>query len=401
LQTLASTLADGNYAFTLSGVDSDYFSIVYGGVFTVSNTGTTLAGTFDVDDFGAATTTPTLGTPFSGTITAPDSFGRGTITSTLGIALSYYVVGPEAIRIIDVDPSVSEVDSDAAVGSAFSQGSGTFSNASLGASVFTDAANAFGFEYDAVGMFTIPSSGTFTGFADDNEGGSVVSQSIGGTYSIASNGYGSLTITAGDLQDVSLLGVYMTDPALNLNDPNNTTTGLGGALIADLDGFTLNGTGVLTPQTDTTTAHFTGSYAFGAQEFNGLNVNVFPAELDLVGMGTVTGGVLAGTGSLSDPFFTLDGGNGNAFYNGVTVAETAAPDGSNPGRYTGTLAATLGGGDGTQDFSVVTYQASGTQLYWMEDDDFGGLLGTFEQQGSLTGMPAARKPAAKTQPKQK
>ena len=44
----------------------------------------------------------------SGTLTTFDSFGRGTITSTLNyydtpIAFNYYVVGPEVLRIIDVD----------------------------------------------------------------------------------------------------------------------------------------------------------------------------------------------------------------------------------------------------------------------------------------------------------
>ena len=68
-----------------------------------------------------------------------------------------------------------------------------------------------------------------------------------------------LTITAGDLGDVSALGIYMTDPNLNLNDPNNTATGLGGALIADLDPALPGGTGVLVPQTDTSTSSFTGT----------------------------------------------------------------------------------------------------------------------------------------------
>jgi hypothetical protein len=403
-QTLSSTLTDGNYAFTLSGVDPGYYSIVYGGVFTISNTGTSLAGTYDVDDFNAGTA-PVLGTPFSGTIGPPDTFGRGTITSTLGIALSYYVVGPEAIRIIDVDPSSPGVSSDAAVGSAFGQGTGTFSNASLGASVFGVQSNTWGLLYDAAGMFaTTPGSGTFTGVADDAELEFVIvsGAAISGTYSIASNGYGNLTITPGDLGDVSVLGVYMTDPALNLNDPNNTNpnSAVGGALIADLDGYTLNGTGVLTPQTDTAAPGYEGTYAFGAQNYNVFNPDSVGWELDFVGLGTVTDGALAGTGSVSDPWFTLDGGNGSATL-AATFADSAVPDPSNHGRYTvSTLAATLSGA-GTQDFSVVIYQASGTQLYWIEEDDAGDFLGTFEQQGSLTGMPAVRKPVANPQLKQK
>ena len=120
-------------------------------------------------------------------------------------------------------------------------------------------------------LLRIRASGTFNGVADDNEfdNGTIVPKApISGNYAVSSNGYGSLTITAGDLGDVSVLGIYMTDPLLNLNDPNNTTSGLGGALVADLDGSNLNGTGVLIPQTDTSTASFAGNYAFGAQAYN-------------------------------------------------------------------------------------------------------------------------------------
>jgi len=164
LQTLSSTLHDGNYAFTLSGIDPGFEPIVFGGVFSISSSGTALAGTFDVDDAGAPAT-PTPGTAFSGTITGPDVFGRGTISSAaLGISLNYYVVGPEAIRIIDVD------DGDSGAGSVFGQGTGTFSNASLGKSVFGVASNSFGNLYAAAGMFTTNTdSGTFTGVADDDE----------------------------------------------------------------------------------------------------------------------------------------------------------------------------------------------------------------------------------------
>ena len=81
------------------------------------------------------------------------------------------------------------------------------------------------------------------------------------------------------------LGIYMTDPNLNLIDPNNTTSGLGGALVADLDS-SLNGTGVLIPQTDTATDSFAGNYAFGAQGYylsehcRGLGIRLCRARID-------------------------------------------------------------------------------------------------------------------------
>src|SRR5208282_993221 len=121
------------------------------------------------------------------TITRPDAFGRGTITGgVLALSLNYYVVGPEAMRIIDVDAG------DSGVGSVFGQGTGTFSSASLGSSVFGVASNSFGSLYAAAGMFTTdPTHGTFSGVADDNEfdNGLIVPKSpISGEYSVATNG---------------------------------------------------------------------------------------------------------------------------------------------------------------------------------------------------------------------
>jgi hypothetical protein len=388
MQTLSSALNDGNYAFTLSGVDVNYDSSVWGGVFSISGGGASLSGTFDLDDTGA-TNTPTMGTAFTGTVTAPDSFGRGSITSAaLGISLNYYVVGPEVLRIIDVDAGLG----DAAVGSVFGQGSGTFSNTSLGNSVFAVQSNSYGSLYGAVGMFsTVPASGTFSGVADDNEYDNatiVPAAPIAGSYSVGDNGYGSLTITAGDLGDVSVFGIYMTDPALNLNDPNNTSDGLGGALVADLDGFTLNGTGVLVPQTNTSTASFVGNYAFGAQADNNSRGPLLGWEFDFVGQGTVSGGALSGAGLVSDPFFIFD----NTPPDGTDFAKfsgTATPDPANAGRYTMSLGVTI-----TADpaYTTAIYQADGGQLFWLDENKNGDsvFLGMLQQQGSLGGLPAGR-----------
>jgi hypothetical protein len=389
LQTLSGSLS-GPYAFTVSGVDGSYQPLVAGGVFSISDT--SMNGLVDVDDAGSVT----LGTAFSGTISTPDTFGRGTITNTgIALTLNYYIVGPKAIRIIDMDVS------DSFVGSAFSQGAGAFSNASLGSSVFGVEANSFGFVYAAAGMFTtVPGSGTFSGVGDNDEaglGGPIVSDSpISGTYSILSNGYGSLTITNGGFADVIDLGIYMTDPNLNLNDPNNTTSGLGGAVVADLD-VTLNGTGVLTPQTDTSTASFAGNYAFGAQDFFGCGVGLGTCEFDYAGQGSVTSGVLTGTGLLSDPFLAFGVGTANT---GVTFTGTATPDVGHAGRYT-MSPLTINVGGSFVDFSVALYQASGEQLFWMDEDNFSLSLGLFQQQGSLSGLPAARGTPAKTKAKRK
>lgn len=403
-QTLPSTLS-GGYAFTLSGVDAvNYSSAVYGGVFTI--TGNAVQGVYDVDDLGA-NTTPTLGTAFTATISAADEFGRGTLLGS-GIAntLNYYIVGPEAVRIIDVD-NVAGVSGDSAIGSAFGQGTTTFTNSSLGTSVFAVESNEFQLNFAAAGMFTT-ASGTFSGVADDNEVANGVQIDTGapiaGTYSISNtvgsttyNGYGSFTINATDLGDISVLGIYMTDPNLNLSDPNNTTSGLGGALLADLDGFDLNGTGIVVPQTDTSSASFTNTYVFGGQE---LNTNILGWEFDFAGQGAVTSLALSGSGLVSDPwsFFTnttvctapgTPAGCGTD--SGVTLTGTAVADGSNPGRYTLPLGSslTVTAGDDTP-FNVVVYQASGGELFWLEVDADSLFLGSLQRQGSLTGIPAGR-----------
>jgi hypothetical protein len=393
LQTGATTAPSGAYAFALSGVDTGYSPEVFGGVFTI--TGTALSGKLDVNDNGVVSS----GVGLTGTLSAatPDAFGRGTITgSPLATTLAYYVVGPEVMRIIDVDPSTL---GGANIGSAFGQGTGGFSDASLVASVFgIQSSSSPSNSYAAAGMFSIPSSGSFAGVGDDNEPfevvGVVSDSPISGSYSIATNGYGSLYSITG-LGDVTNLGMYMTDPLLNLLDPNNSAGG-GGALLVDLDNtpVVLFGTGVLIPQVDNVAADFAGNYAFGAQDFNG---NAF-WEFDLVGQGSVTAtttNVLAGTANVSDPGGFFDGGTPPEEI-GATVAATATPDLVNTGRFTiPTLAVTVTGGTEV-DLSAVIYQASGGQLFWLGEDAADVFLGPIELQGSLTGVPGVKKAPAKT-----
>jgi hypothetical protein len=187
----------------------------------------------------------------------------------------------------------------------------------------------------------------------------------------------------------------MTDPNLNLNDPNNTATGLGGALIADLDAALPGGVGILIPQTDTATASFAGKYAFGAQGYND-----FCCEFYLVGVAQVLSGDLKGTGLVGNPFYTF---GANATNSNVAFEGTPLPDTSNIGRYTlfstnptpNPLNLLIGGL--LTPFDVVAYQASGGQLFWLNEDALSVFVGSLQQQGSLTGLPAAGKSATKAQ----
>jgi hypothetical protein len=380
LQTIPNTL-NGGFSFTMSGVDSNSHPTAMGGVFTISGftmvSGGLVKGVVDTNDNG----TVRLGTTFptgrsTSAISIPDSFGRGTLINTnIASAINYYIVGPEVMRIIDVDPS------DSFVGSLYGQGTGTFSSVSLASSVFgVENTPAPGNNpYVVAGMITSnPSAGTFQGVADDDENGTVCPNpqknpcpvSISGPYSIGTNGYGSLSNTSGNL-GVALFGIYMVDPNINISDPNNNASGLGGALIAELDSH-LNGTGVLIPQTDPTTASFTGNYALGAQLF------IPNGEVALLGQGSVTGGVLNGAGLLSDLYID----SGNATDSTVTFSGTSNPDGTNVGRYTmSPLDVTFSGGP-TVPLTTVIYQASGGQLLWLEEDTNRLLLGSLQQQSA-------------------
>ena len=386
LQALPSIL-DGGYAFTLSVINpAHYTTIVTGGVFSIS--GETLRnGIIDTNNAGSVTS----GAALTGAISAPDGFGRGTITNT-GIAavLNYYIVNPEAIRIIDVDPT------DSGIGSAFGQGSslGTFSNSSLGASVFVVDGNPEAYNA-AIGMFsTAPSGGTVQGVGDlFGSGGFSPGTPISGTYSIAQNGYGSLAITPGSLGNFSALGIYLTDPRLNIVDPNNASTGLGGALVADLDSSAY-GTGVLIPQTDTSSSSFTGNYTFGTQAYD---TDVAGWEFDFIGQGSVASTAFTGTALLSDPFKFL---SANLTDSGASISGKAVVDPQNPGRYMmwsgGPFTISTAGGYLTFQVPVVVYQATGSLLFWMDEDTLSLFFGHLEAAGPLIviGSPATAKARA-------
>ena len=353
LQT-ATSGADGNFAFTLSGLDTTNASTVaYGGVF--SDASGTIHGMYDENDFGTVLLGNTLTATDNGV--GADVYGRGSISGftdpndgNAPISLVYYIVGPEVLRIIDVDFV------DALVGSAYGQGSATtFDSTVLSKDVFGILDNTEDAIFAAAGQLIAANtavgtfSATFTGEGDDDEGGTVMATGIpggvAGNYSFSNTvlGYGSMTGITG-LGSIHTLGLYATDPKLNLLDPNNTTaTNLGTALVLDLDDFA-QGTGIVVPQGTIASdgSDLNNSYGFGAQAytFDGS----FPTgnvgwEFDLVGEGTFASlAFTTGTGGpptpvdIGDPFACFVSGTPDE-YTAVPITGTAAaPDAV--GRYT-------------------------------------------------------------------
>lgn len=394
----ATGITGGNYSFAMSGIDNTgglYASWDFGGVFATS----TGAGFVDMNDGGTVSASNAF-TSSSGTA---DSFGRNVVTvSNPAITLATYTVGPEVMRMIDVDTT------DAAVGSAYGQGTATFDNASLTAGVFAEIGQ-WSMTFATVGQFTTDTAGNITaGLADDNEKDNGIQSSgndiTGSTYDLVSsgvNGYGSMTLTNNN--SISLLGVYMVDPALNINDPNNAVADLGGALIVDLSssGVTPGGMGVITPQTDTTAADFSGNYAAGFQNFNDFNsAACADCEFDMVGPFTMASGGALSTASIgaddSDPLDTISGVESiGDTYDATPVPVSAGYFSTGTNGLTGTIDGLSG------SFNVDLFQASATTLYWINVDTSSVFLGTLQAQSSVAKARAAHRRATRIQPEKK
>jgi hypothetical protein len=424
LQT-ATSAAGGNFAFTLSGLDPAGFPFAYGGVF--SNTSGTIHGTYDENDAGKVLVGNPLTAADNGV--GADVYGRGSITGfkdpnngNAPISLIYYVVGPEVLRIIDVDAD------DAMAGSAYGQGSATsFDSTVLSTDVFgildntedelVVAAGQLVAVNSAVGTF----SATFTGEGDEDEGGAVTVSGtpggVAGSYSFSSTvpGYGSMTGITG-LGSIHTLGLYATDPTLNLLDPNNTAaTNLGAALVLGLDDFA-QPTGVVIRQGTVASdgSDLDHSYGFGAQAY--IDNGSFPSgnpgwEYDFVGQGTFASlAFMTGSPStlvdLSDPFASFVPGKPDE-YTAVRITGTAAaPDAA--GRYTFHSTAPfavgpVGTAGPTVDFTVVMYEAGPELVFSLEEDASSEWLGTFQEKSSSSpqAMHAKTGPLVKSQAKPK
>jgi hypothetical protein len=415
LQT-ATSVSAGSFAFTASGLDAGGLDIGFGGVFAIDASGN-VTGFFDESDGGVVTTNNAI--PAGAAASASDSFGRGIVTGATGAdsAFNFYVVGPEVIRVIDVN-TVST-----AIGSVYGQGSsaGAFTSASIGPSVFSVANSED--VYAGVGeIFTpiitptavkggtkthIPQGGapcagasvscSFDGLADVNELGTALlpAETFTGSFSISAAGNGFLSVDDGDLADIVTLGVYAVDPTLNILDPNDTTDSTGGALVSQMDG-NLVGTGSIVPQASgIDPADFFGPYAFGAQG----DTTFDDDEFDFVGAAVVSDDdAFSGVGALSDPFAALStGGESTA----ATFNGTVTPD-TNPGRFTITPLTVAASDESfdTQNLTVTVYEANASQFVWIEMDETSYFSGSLETSTAFTTDAAKRAQAkAKAQTK--
>ena len=163
-----------------------------------SPNGSVTSGAVDVNDAGTHKSSPTL----SGTYGVASN-GHGTMTvtvPTLGtFNFSFYVVSASELFIVSTDP-VSATNPRIG-GLVVNQAVNIYSNSSFnGNSVFNlTGLNSSGASVVAVGLLATDGAGnlTSTSVFDENNAGSILSQqSLAGTYSIQSNGTGSVSVTS-------------------------------------------------------------------------------------------------------------------------------------------------------------------------------------------------------------
>lgn len=387
----SASQVSGGYSFTLAGYSgANSANASWGGIFKADGVGNISGGIFD-ENFGGGTgyqSLPNLANPnpVTGTFTAPDANGRGTITfsatpdtTTTTTEYAYYIVTPEVLRLTTVSP----VGSAANTGSAFGQGAvGTTNSAVSGNFIFSD----FGFTSDANGgesgaaggQFTTDGNGHITaGIMDLNAFGVPSTISLAGsTYSIAGSPRGSVIGPAGQTYNI-----YLTDPTLNLLDPNNPT-GAGGALLLETD--VADTIGVVIPQTDTTATLAGGNALILSDQDNlGGCCNYDGGYTGQLTVSTTNAGTFAGEGDFQGQ------GPSNATPIVGPLSGTFSADAANPGRFTGTITtapafplAPVGNTTpGTEN--VAFYLANGSQGFVIETDTIAPIFGIVEVQGTI------------------
>jgi hypothetical protein len=231
--TAISSPPSGTFAFRQHNVDTSQafgLSTASVGVFSVSNQGSSVSGTMDVNRGGTLNNggaNPLTLT--SGLFNVPNSLGRGTgrytDSSNTTFSFIYYIVDTNNVRFLSMSPGVL------GIGRAEMQNApalaGSYAFGGRGDTI-GNGINAV----DAVGAFTTASGGSITSGAIDSveDGTSFSNQSItSGSYSQPVNGRTLVTLNTSGTFGTLVATVWMVSPArgffLVINDPNAVEDG--------------------------------------------------------------------------------------------------------------------------------------------------------------------------------
>jgi hypothetical protein len=355
----------GNYAFNFGGF-LDGAPWAFGGVGTavLGSPNGTFDGTGDQDIAGAVDMTFETG----GLTTPADANGRGTVVFG-GVTMAYYIVTGEAVYFTEIDAG------SVTWGAAYGQGASApaFNAASISGNMVMDQPWAPAESVDGpsalAGQFTSDGVSAIAGVLDYNEGGFINPgpgpDTLTASYAVAASGYSSFTAgVVSNNADFTTWGVYLTDPTVNLVDPNNASGG-GGALTVELDLNSL-GAGFILPQSATALTGVNNATDFTADNSN----------FDLINsVGQVIGGnsTATGTASVNDINPNTPSSTQTT---GASVSGTYTADATNVGRYT--LSITVG--DEAAPENRVAYVTSSGLAVMVDVDS----TSTFIQVGSGT-----------------
>jgi hypothetical protein len=192
----SNAFPSGNLVFTMAGLDSTSNFFASGGVVTSDGAAALTNGLQDVNDGGVVDGGGTTPTSFTGTmIEQPNGSGRWIVALNGFFGGINFVAYPSNGGLLMLE-SDSGLGAGVTGGIALQQQSGVTDLATQGYGLNLtgeDLVNAT--EADLIAEFKA-SSGSLSGTLDSNDGGSLTTQSLTGTYS-ATNGLGSATLNAG------------------------------------------------------------------------------------------------------------------------------------------------------------------------------------------------------------
>lgn len=367
------TEISGGYSLTMNGTAAANHAsqISYGGVFTADGVSSVTNGALDINTDGFVAPTEY----FAGNFELPDANGRGLMVLSSNRTFIYYIVTPKVLRIL-------ESDSQALMsGTAYAQAS--LPSNLLGPYVYQYSGWSSAGRTVAAGQFAVSAAGAFSkGISDANSGGAPTTpgvRAIDGNYSlVAGTQTGTLNLT--DAAGFSTFKMYAVDPLVNLLDPNNLQ-GTGGFLLLHTDA-SINGTGVLIPQTITTPVTYLGNFAFG------LNNSIVTAqgnnELDLAGILSADGYGNFPTGLVDYDQNNTGGITPNL---GIGISLLSQPDPLSLGRIYQTITLPAAGAPSypfivpsTTTFNVSFYLVNNSQIFVIENDNFANTSGYLLQQ---------------------
>lgn len=354
LQTTPVPVPSGGYAFFVNGFDGNTTAVApqaIGGVLDLDGAGNVVvAGSiFDINDGGSILQDQ----PFtSGTVSpTPDSFGRITFTlapsgGVLGFNLVGYIVDPTHIRLVETTDTMNGT----MAGLAFGQGTNTGTFSSIASNTYVIGLRGFETSFSilqTVGMFTMNSNGTVSGFINYNDlsgtGPQTPSPITSGTYTVDSTGRVTMTgVTDGIASFTTQF--YLTGQG---SEAEVTSVSMDTGDVLGGQGLLQSGGGSFTASS------LSGSYAMDVTGADSTN----EFELDAVGPITADG-VSAFVGSADLNWLLNSGPTSNL---GVTGTFTAASSGA----FTGTI----GGLDvnGSTD-TFVYYMVDTTKTFVLETD---------------------------------